>query len=99
MCFFHWGLRKLACLGGFLGPLALFGAVLGLEEGVTIATNARKLGGVNPGSEPSHNARSARGARALRARSARGLFPSRAENPRRKGTARRRSKMQQSNLI
>ena len=39
------GLGKLACLGGFLGPLALFGAVLGLEEGGKIDTNARKLVG------------------------------------------------------
>ena len=53
-----------------------------------------ETGGVNPGSELSHNARSARGARALRARSARGFFPSRAENARREGTARRRSKTQ-----
>ena len=43
--FFPLGLGKLACLGGFLGPLALFGAVLGLEEGGKIDTNARKLVG------------------------------------------------------
>ena len=39
------GLGKLACLVGFLGALALFGAVLGLEEGGKTDTNARKLVG------------------------------------------------------
>lgn len=46
--FFRWRRAEgvfFCVLGGFLGPLALYGAVLGLEEGVTIATNARKLGG------------------------------------------------------